>query len=762
MNHKTLAFFFVFSFNFCVITSAQSFSLKDFREKKVRELPVTGKKATLGITGAKEADKIRIYQSEDSANQITGTATPTGMEYMLDDFLQDLNPGESVSVIIFDGKARKIIDTLLVTLDKLNVGNLNDKELVETNHYEMPIAFYDAMSIYTRITSRTGSQFLFLFRKYNFDFTAATNTADSIAIIRKNKFIDDFFKKFYDIKKDTVSKAKVAAANSALGAMVASLSGIDVTKYVQATADFLRDRIKEELTIAFIERFKSKLDSIPELKALLPRTYNVFNTSDPFKVPSLGQTYKTAFQGDLEYFVQNFELFIDTTSIKRYKDLRTSQVVTAFRVAYHTIDLSAKDVHPVDIFDFIDVRYGYMKESQRVDDINKYVSLLNVLSQNLRKRMDLDSIGWISVEELKTFHPNAIMLFWGLIYQQKKEVFDELKIKDNSLADLIYNGTSTAQIYLKQFVTIAHNIGSRIKEYQRILNNIKLDSEKSKEKAIDGFVANADQLLEINDFVFSFPYFRNPEEFHMSEYYKTWRPIIVDAIETTKGIHAKDYSKIVVNSTSVIYRIARLNDSTKLNEKFIQNLNFYSNFLVDAINADSSKDVKAVLERYAEPVRSYRVKRKAPFSVSVNAYPGLYLGLETFKGENNKNQTARSFGVTAPIGLSFNWGNFPARNWSSSIFVNAVDIAAALSYRWDNDSLDLPEKVTLGQIFAPGIFGVVGFPNLPVSAKLGVQYLPQLRSITKNGNKVDEINAWKIGVSVVVDIPFFNFYNRSE
>ncbi|MEO5647619.1 MAG: hypothetical protein ABIQ56_04615 [Chitinophagaceae bacterium] len=112
--------------------------------------------------------------------------------------------------------------------------------------------------------------------------------------------------------------------------------------------------------------------------------------------------------------------------------------------------------------------------------------------------------------------------------------------------------------------------------------------------------------------------------------------------------------------------------------------------------------------------------------------------------------------------MSFNWGDFPGNGWSSSIFVNAIDIGAALSYRWTNDTLDLPQKVTLGQIFSPGAFFVLGFPNLPISAKFGAQYVSQLRTITKNGNVVGEINPWRLGISIAVDIPVFNFYNRSR
>ncbi len=118
--------------------------------------------------------------------------------------------------------------------------------------------------------------------------------------------------------------------------------------------------------------------------------------------------------------------------------------------------------------------------------------------------------------------------------------------------------------------------------------------------------------------------------------------------------------------------------------------------------------------------------------------------------------------MTAPIGFSINFGDLSKKGWSASLFLNAVDIAAALSYRWTNDTLDLPDKITLEQIFAPGAFLVVGFPKVPISVKLGAQHVPQLRSITKDGNTINEVGVWRYGISGVVDIPIFNFYNRSK
>lgn len=713
--------------------------------KMIKKILLEKDNFTLRIVGKPAQPKIRIFFKEDFSNKIPGKESNNNTDFNLDDFLSDITD-KGGEFFISDAKTNKNLDSFFLVRGSKNVPGKPGNEKAD----EVPIAFYDAQDIYNRVIR--DEPFLDVFAKYNFPF----NSTDSMNVIRANPFIKTFLDLYFKTKKVQGTDKDVANANSGLGSILASLSGIDVTKYVQASADFLRDRVKQELAIAFIEKFKNVIDNTPELRALLPKTYNVFSTSDPFKVPSMGQTYKTAFQEDLEGFIENFEIFVDTTSLARFAALKTSEVFTAFRLAYHTIDMSANDFHPIDIFEFLNTKFGVDISVSRNKEINKYISLLNLISQHLRKRHGTleERAAWVSVEDLKKFNPNAVLIFWGLVYEQNPEVFDGLTINTATFKDLLLTGSNTVQVYLKQFVVLANNIDKRIKEFNTIVKEIKESAEVVKGMALKDFVANADKLVDITDFIFSLPYFKDHlnAAYYLSAYYTQWRPIILDVIETTKGIYVKDYGKIAVNATSLFNDISRIYRDKIFSEKFLKNFTFYSNFLVDAINADSANDVKAVLNRYAQPVGSYRVKRKSPFTVSLNAYPGLYFGWETYKNKSNS-----TFGVTAPLGLAFNLGNAPSQDWSTSLFLSAVDIGAALSFRWSNDTLDLPQKITLGQIFSPGAFIVVGFPKVPIAARFGAQYAPQLRSITKDGNTVEDISTWRFGVSVVVDIPIFNF-----
>ncbi|RXK83731.1 hypothetical protein [Filimonas effusa] len=163
---------------------------------------------------------------------------------------------------------------------------------------------------------------------------------------------------------------------------------------------------------------------------------------------------------------------------------------------------------------------------------------------------------------------------------------------------------------------------------------------------------------------------------------------------------------------------------------------------------------------FAAPPHSYRTVRKSQRSVTLAAYPGVYVGGE--KSFSDHQSGAASFGVTAPVGFSFNWGRYKASKAgdeamaSHSLFVSLVDIGAALSFRWQNDSIDLPRKITLSQIFFPGLFYVHGWKNSPIARKFGFQYAPALRQI-KDGQQAvtDNVVVWRISLGLSVDIPVF-------
>jgi hypothetical protein len=211
-------------------------------------------------------------------------------------------------------------------------------------------------------------------------------------------------------------------------------------------------------------------------------------------------------------------------------------------------------------------------------------------------------------------------------------------------------------------------------------------------------------------------------------------------------------------------------------ENFKKGLLKYGSFIASVSQAQNSDDVEKAIEAAALPSGSSRIKRETPFNVSLNAYTGLFLGHETIVGMGNT-QFINNYGVTAPIGVAVSTGGHsflflcPGNegHWSYSLFISLIDLGAVASFRLRNtDSISQIPTIHLMDIFSPGVFLSVGVPKCPLSVNLGAQVGPNLRNVyatDENGNIVNKYQDsvyWRFSVSLVVDIPVFNFYTTSR
>lgn len=233
-------------------------------------------------------------------------------------------------------------------------------------------------------------------------------------------------------------------------------------------------------------------------------------------------------------------------------------------------------------------------------------------------------------------------------------------------------------------------------------------------------------------------------------------------------------------------------------EQKLQNKNSFSssrrevsqllNFFTDLSKSNDSKQLSQIIEKYAEPVQSYRIKRFNHFSFDINAYPGVYVGVETKAGAKNVPYSKDSIssivsGITAPIGLCFSWagrlkfkcensGKYPAhvnkkgniktfKGGSFTATIIIIDIGAVVSYRFSHDSSQaLPKEVNFRQVLAPGFTFGYGIRNLPLMVSAGIQYSPQLRTFNNEGAKM--LDTYRIGLSLAYDIPLLNITNTNK
>lgn len=658
------------------------------------------------------------------------------------------------------------------------------------------IAFHDATTIYNLIkTGRTfeNDTILKILKEYGF-----TDGAD----FKKSPFIQNLERKNFDEAFRTPENN--GRFESGAGGVLKNLSGIDVTKFVQGFSDFLRDRIKAELTIAYIDKLKKTINEKEELKYLLPKTFEVFNNGDPYNLPTLGPMYKAAFAEDLKNMMLNFENMVN--NMDKYAGLRKNEAFQSFVISYKFVDYSAKGYHPIEILRLLDNEYAYCKDDDHATVINYSLSVLNMFSQHLKTQDDMSK--WISKNSINLVNKDFMNIFFSLLHQKYPLLLDpniNAQPFVKNLYRLIFSinnntvvGNGMDNVY--NFLILGNNIDRRIDEFRKLTDNptasTTATTKDRKEAIISFFLNNADDIINLVDFGLNLTGQKDTSPENKNS---RWKTVTKQAVEVAKGINANDIGKVTVNSLSLISSLIKTNNfvatyapafvqasqliadyrndpnsfkadtsKKKVKEAFelvnsiafndtelIQKLSHYTNFITDMANADSAAQIKDALNKYAAPVSSYRVNRESVSSFTLAAYPGVYVGWERIKSIKGV-LNGGAFGVTAPIGFSLNLGTHHSESWS--FFLSMVDIGAALSYRWDNDTTDIPTKITLGQIFSPGLHVVYGIKGSPLALKLGYQYAPALRKIDASIDPTTPtVGAWRLNFGLTADIPVFIF-----
>ena len=161
--------------------------------------------------------------------------------------------------------------------------------------------------------------------------------------------------------------------------------------------------------------------------------------------------------------------------------------------------------------------------------------------------------------------------------------------------------------------------------------------------------------------------------------------------------------------------------------------------------ASNSQQVEWLLETYALPAGSSRVKKETNFNIALNAYVGGYFARGSTQGQGFSND----YGLTAPIGFTFSHGL--GGSGSLSLFTGIVDIGSIVQYKLNNQGA-YEQDVNLAGLISPSVHFVYGFPfYLPISLGLGCQWTTPATTSSNSIILIPHFNAF-----LAVDIPLFN------
>ena len=585
---------------------------------------------------------------------------------------------------------------------------------------------------------------------------------------------EPFFEHLFEIASGSNASTFVSKGINALG-------GLDVTKYANAIADIMIERAKQELTLAFFNRFKKFSENNPEFKILFPKTTSNLENLLTYTYPQMIPALRNGFFEDLKQLTYNLD---DVLELPRYRDLLKGYpaVTVAIRSIrlIHDLETGASTIADV-LKDFAQFDEWKAAGSADFKNMGSTIMLASLFSESLRSE-DTDRI-WVSAKELKDLVKDKIFvrIFMGLLYQQIKN--NDIKFyldpkdltKTTNLIDLIKARKEDLVVYqnkIAEFVNLADKVTVVYKEIKN-----------KKDSIIE--IANADVFNYINLSIdvadYALGLIKIFEQKLVTDKYLT---IARKSNLLFKDIYSEQYTQAVNDAIDIltsVYDLSKNQPGAKPSElledlkKFVENVKPYALFMANMVEAKEEKEIKAALENVILPVGSSSIKKNAAGwgNISVQSYLGAYASLTENTGVN-EGAWFDKFGVIAPIGISWTPGFLSWKQCGSlSLFASLFDLGAIVDYKLKKDSIpnssgtatevvvDKDYEVKFGQIFSPGGYLVYGFPwNLPLSLGAGAQYGPGLSKIEAGNFTVVTNPSWRWNVFLAVDIPFFTLKNK--
>jgi len=230
------------------------------------------------------------------------------------------------------------------------------------------------------------------------------------------------------------------------------------------------------------------------------------------------------------------------------------------------------------------------------------------------------------------------------------------------------------------------------------------------------------------------------------------------------SLSERDYGKAMVMLVQQIREIRK-------GERLPRNLDKYLPFLVEIASAKSSNDVAAAFDAYAAPLGSYAAKyRRVVWAI--NAFVGAFAGRERIRSEGVHGTSWMAAGF-APVGLhvSSPLGSTGSDNrLHVGTLISILDLGALTTYRFKqelsgtlNDGSAPADQGTTAeastapetgfkQLFAPGLFAVVGIGGSPFVLGAGASLSPELRNV-KQGSSSETLPALRYGAFLGADVP---------
>ncbi len=422
------------------------------------------------------------------------------------------------------------------------------------------IAYYDAITLRDSLKCRDNvcqwndSKSLAILQFY-FGQPQSNENRDAfyVRLISANPFL-----KAYKYNSGEVQSSEIATAVNGLSQVGSSIGGLNVTSIANAVAALMIERAKQELTVAFFDRFKEFANKNPEFKILFPKTTNNLENLLSYKYPEMLQALRTGFIDDLRQITFRLD---DVLDLPRYQELFKTlpEVKIAIRSLKLVQELETGASNAADVINEL-AHYNEWNDP-KLSNAGNILKTVALISESIRDTVTQETDKrkasvWVSAKELKKFfldpkNSTAATIYLGLLYQNAKTENIEYKSETGReiRLDSILGTFNITLFYdkLSEFIVLSEKVNVN---YKDLRNKI----EKKETISDDDYHTYIQTSLDAIEYGFSLAKIFGADITKAEGYLS----ILKESNDLYRNIYSKEYNQAIVNAVDILSKIKKL------------------------------------------------------------------------------------------------------------------------------------------------------------------------------------------------------------
>ena len=371
---------------------------------------------------------------------------------------------------------------------------------------------------------------------------------------------------YYGVDPEKIS-SELKKSNSFLDNIVTNIGGLNITTIADGAAQFLVERVNEELNVMFFDRFKEVIKEQEELQKLFPTTSDIALNFQPYQYGQVINVLRSAFKNDLENLIFNIE---DLTELDKYSMLIEENNLEYIFFLLEGINAYENISNGVHVVDYLESLY-FQENIIKADELNVTSSLktMSLFSTSIRDSSKADSAIYVPFYQLKPElfqNPVVLNIYFGLIYEQAKLDPIKFEVNDNDtttfhefLASIkkaepdLNNLKKAVQNYFMHISGSASNLNIRISSIKKVPDSTKYLANYELMEEIFDLLENA---LEISSLLE--PLETEIQLHETKEIIESYINIARRSNKSYKAIHEKNYFDVFINGINIYTEIVNV------------------------------------------------------------------------------------------------------------------------------------------------------------------------------------------------------------